>query len=123
MATILCSCDTKSYSRFVQFGADQDCYCGAACCRKKLGAKACKAKSVPSDEAVNLTACKAVTWKPPKVRPVLLNCFEFMSHDLIFCIPTIKSSIYSSLDLVCYTQCGVRLKRLEEDTPPVSINS
>ncbi|CAF2113082.1 hypothetical protein YC2023_102862 [Brassica napus] len=54
--------------QFVQFGADQDCYCGAACCRKKLGAKAYKAKSVPSDEAVNLTACKAVTWKPPKVR-------------------------------------------------------
>nr|VDC63048.1 unnamed protein product [Brassica rapa] len=54
--------------QFVQFGADQDCYCGAACCRKKLGAKACKAKSVPSDEAVNLTACEAVTWKPPKVK-------------------------------------------------------
>ncbi|KAL0653029.1 hypothetical protein Bca4012_095720 [Brassica carinata] len=85
--------------QFVQFGADQDCYCGAACCRKKLGAKACKAKSVPSDEAVNLTACKAVTWKPP------------------------KSSIYSSLDLVCYTQCGVRLKRLEVDTPPDNLGT
>ena len=54
--------------QFVQFGADQDCYCGAVCCRKKLGAKASKTKNIHSDEAVNLTACKAVTRKPPKVK-------------------------------------------------------
>ncbi|RID64961.1 hypothetical protein BRARA_D00194 [Brassica rapa] len=45
--------------QFVQFGADQDCYCGASCCRKQLGAKASKAKNIP--------ACKVVTWKPPKL--------------------------------------------------------
>ncbi|KAG2258576.1 hypothetical protein Bca52824_077870 [Brassica carinata] len=50
--------------QFVQFGADQDCYCGAVCCRKKLGAKASKTKSIRLDEA----ACKAVTRKPPKVK-------------------------------------------------------
>ncbi|CAH8390714.1 unnamed protein product [Eruca vesicaria subsp. sativa] len=40
--------------QFVQFGADQDCYCGAVCCRKQLGAKARKTKNIPSDEAVKL---------------------------------------------------------------------
>ncbi|ESQ44088.1 hypothetical protein EUTSA_v10006478mg [Eutrema salsugineum] len=53
--------------QFVQFGADQDCYCGAVGCRKKLGAKPGKTKSTPSDKAVNLKACKVVTWKPPKL--------------------------------------------------------
>ncbi|KAF3556908.1 hypothetical protein F2Q69_00014593 [Brassica cretica] len=47
--------------QFVQLGADQDCYCGAVGCRKMLGAKASKAKNIPSNEAVNLTACKGVS--------------------------------------------------------------
>ncbi|CAN7013330.1 unnamed protein product, partial [Brassica oleracea var. botrytis] len=47
--------------QFVQLGADQDCYCGAVGCRKMLGANASKAKNIPSDEAVNLTACKGVS--------------------------------------------------------------
>ncbi|XP_020881932.1 putative histone-lysine N-methyltransferase ASHH4 isoform X2 [Arabidopsis lyrata subsp. lyrata] len=51
--------------QFVQFGADQDCYCGAVCCRKKLGAKPCKTKRTTSEEAVKPVACK-VTWKTPK---------------------------------------------------------
>ncbi|KAJ4905014.1 putative histone-lysine N-methyltransferase ASHH4 [Raphanus sativus] len=38
---------------------DQDCYCGAACCRKMLGSEASKAKNIP--------ACKVVTWKPPNL--------------------------------------------------------
>ncbi|CDY45769.1 BnaC04g22550D [Brassica napus] len=54
---------TKNISLFVQFGADQDCYYGAVGCRKMLGAKASKAKNIPSDEAVNLTACKGVTYE------------------------------------------------------------
>ncbi|XP_018462706.2 LOW QUALITY PROTEIN: putative histone-lysine N-methyltransferase ASHH4 [Raphanus sativus] len=36
--------------QFVQFGADQDCYCGAACCRKMLGSEASKAKNIPACE-------------------------------------------------------------------------
>ncbi|CAD5326307.1 unnamed protein product [Arabidopsis thaliana] len=51
--------------QFVQFGADQDCYCGAVCCRKKLGAKPCKTKNTTLEEAVKPVACK-VTWKTPK---------------------------------------------------------
>ncbi|CAB75815.1 putative protein [Arabidopsis thaliana] len=52
--------------QFVQFGADQDCYCGAVCCRKKLGAKPCKTKNTTLEEAVKPVACK-VTWKTPKL--------------------------------------------------------
>ncbi|KAH0874169.1 hypothetical protein HID58_071531 [Brassica napus] len=59
--------DYQKYSRLVQFGEDQDCHCGAVCCKKKLGAKTSKTKNILSDENVNLTACKAVTRKRPKV--------------------------------------------------------
>ncbi|KAH0884528.1 hypothetical protein HID58_060624, partial [Brassica napus] len=44
-----------------RYKSDQDCYYGAVGCRKMLGAKASKAKNIPSDEAVNLTACKGVS--------------------------------------------------------------
>ncbi|EPS59565.1 hypothetical protein M569_15238, partial [Genlisea aurea] len=37
--------------QFVQFGADQDCHCGASGCRKKLGVRPSKPKSNPSDAA------------------------------------------------------------------------
>ncbi|KAJ4884969.1 putative histone-lysine N-methyltransferase ASHH4 [Raphanus sativus] len=53
--------------QFVAFGSDQDCHCGAVCCKKKLGAKASKTNNIPSDEDVNLTACKVVTRKRRKV--------------------------------------------------------
>ncbi|CAH8342128.1 unnamed protein product [Eruca vesicaria subsp. sativa] len=53
--------------QFVPFGPDQDCHCGAVCCKKKLGAKASKTKNIPSDEDVNLAACKVGTSKRPKV--------------------------------------------------------
>ena len=33
--------------QLVQFGPDQDCYCGAECCKKKLGAKSRKTKNIP----------------------------------------------------------------------------
>jgi len=73
-------CDTNKYSRFVQFGADQDCYCGAVCCRKKLGAKPCKTKNTTLEEAVKPVACK-VTWKTPKVN--LSFALLFFSHPVI----------------------------------------
>lgn len=40
---------TNRFSRFVQFGADQDCHCGAPGCRKKLGAKPVKLKASSPD--------------------------------------------------------------------------
>lgn len=60
----------KKHSRFVAFGSDQDCHCGAVCCKKKLGAKASKTNNIPSDEDVNLTACKVVTRKRRKVKQI-----------------------------------------------------
>ena len=44
-------------SRFVQFGADQDCHCGASGCRRKLGVKPTKPKT-SSDAALKLFACQ-----------------------------------------------------------------
>nr|XP_025656570.1 histone-lysine N-methyltransferase ASHH3 isoform X3 [Arachis hypogaea] len=35
---------TYDYRRFVQFGADQDCHCGAVACRRKLGVQPTKPK-------------------------------------------------------------------------------
>ncbi|CAK8564538.1 unnamed protein product [Lathyrus sativus] len=41
--------------QFVQFGADQDCHCGAIQCRRKLGARPTKPK-MSSDAALKLVA-------------------------------------------------------------------
>ena len=40
---------------FVHFGADQDCHCGAAECRRKLGVRPTKSK-LSSDAALKLVA-------------------------------------------------------------------
>lgn len=45
--------------QFVQFGADQDCHCGAVGCRKKLGVKPNKSKFPSSDAALKIVACQA----------------------------------------------------------------
>ncbi|KAK2992689.1 hypothetical protein RJ640_029946 [Escallonia rubra] len=56
--------------QFVQFGADQNCYCGAAGCRQKLGVKPNKPKLPSSDAALKFVACQvAVT--SPKLKAML----------------------------------------------------
>lgn len=45
--------------RFVQFGADQDCFCGSAACRQKLGNKPSK-----SDAALQLVLCEMAASSP-----------------------------------------------------------
>lgn len=47
--------------QFVQFGADQDCHCGADGCRQKLGSKPTKPKYSPSDAALQLVLCEMAT--------------------------------------------------------------
>ncbi|KAL8139629.1 hypothetical protein V2J09_005650 [Rumex salicifolius] len=42
--------------QFVQFGADQDCHCGAPGCRRKLGVKPNKPKTPSSDDTLKLVA-------------------------------------------------------------------
>ncbi|XP_041013792.1 histone-lysine N-methyltransferase ASHH3-like isoform X3 [Juglans microcarpa x Juglans regia] len=46
---------SNKFSRLVQFGADQDCHCGAVGCRRKLGVKPTKPK-ISSDAALKLVA-------------------------------------------------------------------
>lgn len=53
----------------MQFGADQDCYCGAADCRKKLGVKPNKPKTPSSDAALKIVACQ-VAANCPKAKAV-----------------------------------------------------
>lgn len=58
--------------QFVQFGADQDCYCGAAGCRRKLGVKPNKPKMPSSDAALKLVA-RQVAVSSPKVKAILFG--------------------------------------------------
>lgn len=62
-------------SRFVQFGPDQECHCGAICCRKKLGVKPKKPKLDSDEETLNLVISEvAQTSTLPQV------FFEYLSE-------------------------------------------
>lgn len=68
--------------RFVQFGADQDCHCGAKGCRLKLGVKPNKSKFPSSDAALKIVACQ-VAINSPKVKAVLYGkdvCMSFFLY-------------------------------------------
>ncbi|RVW78657.1 Histone-lysine N-methyltransferase ASHH3 [Vitis vinifera] len=56
--------------QFVQFGADQDCHCGAVGCRRKLGVKPSKPKLASSDAALKLVACQ-VAMSSSKMKAIL----------------------------------------------------
>ncbi|KAK1410728.1 hypothetical protein QVD17_37267 [Tagetes erecta] len=56
--------------QFVQFGADQDCHCGAVGCRRKLGVKPNKSKGPSSDATLKMVAYQ-VAINSPKVKAVL----------------------------------------------------
>ncbi|KAI4351918.1 hypothetical protein L6164_006218 [Bauhinia variegata] len=60
--------------KFVQFGADQDCHCGAAGCRRKLGARPTKPKT-SSDAALKL-----VTYQVAASSPKLKVCHNRDLH-------------------------------------------
>lgn len=61
---------SNEFSRFVQFGADQDCHCGAAGCRRKLGVKPNKPKTPSSDAALKIVAYHLAV-DSPKVKAIL----------------------------------------------------
>ncbi|XP_068502984.1 histone-lysine N-methyltransferase ASHH3 isoform X4 [Phaseolus vulgaris] len=52
--------------QFVQFGADQDCHCGAASCRRKLGVRPTKPK-MSSDAALKLVTYQVASSSREKV--------------------------------------------------------
>ncbi|KAL7151749.1 hypothetical protein ABFS83_04G052400 [Erythranthe nasuta] len=58
--------------KFVQFGADQDCHCGAVGCRQKLGVKPNKPKTASSDAALQIIA-RQVAANSPKVKGLVSN--------------------------------------------------
>ncbi|XP_057766944.1 histone-lysine N-methyltransferase ASHH3 isoform X4 [Salvia miltiorrhiza] len=80
---IFATCDIKkgehlTYDyQFVQFGADQDCHCGATGCRKKLGVKPTKPK-IPSDAALKIVTCQVAT-NCPKLKAVVTNKPVYMN--------------------------------------------
>ncbi|XP_031500233.1 histone-lysine N-methyltransferase ASHH3-like isoform X2 [Nymphaea colorata] len=49
--------------QFIQFGKDQECYCGALGCRGKLGAKPSKQK-LSSEAATEFVACEVAATSP-----------------------------------------------------------
>lgn len=57
------------FSRFVQFGADQDCHCRAAGCRQKLGVKANKPKIPSSDATLKIVASQVIV-TPPRLKSI-----------------------------------------------------
>ncbi|CAK7325030.1 unnamed protein product [Dovyalis caffra] len=66
--------------QFVQFGADQDCHCGASGCRQKLGVKASKPK-MSSDAALKLVACQ-VAVSSPKLKAILSGTDVYQNGGL-----------------------------------------
>ena len=77
---------SDKFSRFVQFGADQDCHCGAVVCRRKLGVRPTKPK-MSSDAALKLVACQvAVT--SPKLKAILSGkdvCLSLLAKSGFYC--------------------------------------
>ncbi|KAL8193924.1 hypothetical protein R6Q57_026166 [Mikania cordata] len=69
--------------QFVQFGADQDCHCGAVGCRRKLGVKPNKSKFPSSDAALKMVACQ-VAINSPKVKAVLSGKDVFLIYFFLF---------------------------------------
>ncbi|GAA0148172.1 hypothetical protein LIER_07691 [Lithospermum erythrorhizon] len=58
--------------QFVQFGADQDCHCGATMCRRKLGVKPSKPKTPASASASTMKiVVREVADASPKLKAVL----------------------------------------------------
>ncbi|TMX00727.1 hypothetical protein EJD97_000246 [Solanum chilense] len=76
--------------QFVQFGADQDCHCGAVRCRRKLGVKPNKPKLPASDTALKIVACQ-VAATSPKLKALLSTRHVYQTG-----VPRIGSSGYDS---------------------------
>ncbi|GAB4858978.1 Histone-lysine N-methyltransferase ashh3 [Ancistrocladus abbreviatus] len=67
--------------QFVQFGADQDCHCGAAGCRRKLGVKPNKLRTPSADAALKLVAGQ-VAVSSPNVKALLSGRHVSQNGDL-----------------------------------------
>ncbi|XP_068660012.1 histone-lysine N-methyltransferase ASHH3-like [Aristolochia californica] len=81
--------------RFVQFGADQYCHCGALGCRRKLGSKPSKPKLCSSDAALKLVACEVAAAASSPIMKALL--MQKQVHDY----PTQRLDIGCSHHIPC----------------------
>ncbi|KAK3035376.1 hypothetical protein RJ639_032904 [Escallonia herrerae] len=85
--------------QFVQFGADQNCYCGAAGCRQKLGVKPNKPKLPSSDAALKFVACQ-VAATSPKVKAMLSGQDEVQDTMLIREVNVLIIALVKSFGIV-----------------------
>jgi histone-lysine N-methyltransferase SETD2 len=109
----LYSVQSNKFSRFVQFGADQDCHCGSSGCRKKLGVKPSKPK-MSSDAALKLVACQ-VAVSSPKLKAMMsgkdvcmCSCFMYaLAHMIPFSFyPFLSFPLhFFSLCMICIYFC------------------
>lgn len=67
--------------QFVQFGADQDCHCGASGCRRKLGVRPSKPKML-SEAALKVVACQVAVSSSPKFNALLARKDVHQNGDL-----------------------------------------
>ncbi|XP_059655897.1 histone-lysine N-methyltransferase ASHH3 [Cornus florida] len=94
--------------QFVQFGADQDCHCGALGCRQKLGVKPSKPKVPSSDAALKIVACQ-VAVSSPKVKAILSGTQNVYQNGVLH----IGSSIHNhSQRRTCPHNCIGELIRI-----------
>ncbi|GLT66066.1 hypothetical protein SLA2020_384590 [Shorea laevis] len=84
--------------QFVQFGADQDCHCGAAGCRGKLGVKPGKPKM--SSDALKLVACQ-VAASSPKLKAILSGKEVYQNGVLHLG----RSNLADNQQLLCPRRC------------------
>uniref|UniRef100_A0A803MEK5 Histone-lysine N-methyltransferase ASHH3 n=1 Tax=Chenopodium quinoa TaxID=63459 RepID=A0A803MEK5_CHEQI len=63
--------------QFVQFGADQDCHCGADSCRRKLGVK--PNKKMPSSDAALKLVARQIKDSAPLIALVRLSGFPVLT--------------------------------------------
>lgn len=102
--------------RFVQFGEDQNCYCGALSCRQKLGNKPSKPK-LSSDAALKLVAPE-VAVSSPSVKGLLSknDVSSGWVYDIQFCLFSLifwhflldletKMTNFCNLRVVLYDTC------------------
>ncbi|KAF3664918.1 putative histone-lysine N-methyltransferase ASHH3-like isoform X2 [Capsicum annuum] len=89
-----CLFESNKYSRFVQFGADQDCHCGAVGCRRKLGVKPNKPKLPASDAALKIVACQ-VAATSPKLKALLSTRHVYQTG-----VPPIGTLILFATDMI-----------------------
>ncbi|XP_072963025.1 histone-lysine N-methyltransferase ASHH3 isoform X3 [Typha angustifolia] len=99
--------------QFVQFGADQDCYCGAIGCRQKLGNKPSKLKFPSADTSVQ-EVCMSLFFRRKRVLETVLEKLCEFGHLIKGRFVNIRSTkrCYSAVYFDRFLQRKGRFKML-----------